>query len=327
MLLRPWNQRQQDVLNGPMIESDRNEFLHLFQEIVLESKARQLFITPREQKSNFGLAVWDSSPEHMPEAHAHNDIEVNYLDSGAFTYLYGGQMVRVEPGRVAVFWAGRPHQVILVDEGARFHGLSLPLGWFLNWRLPEEFVSEILRGDLIEPPLTPDVAGVGARIDQWIEDLIEDSMDRRRVMLVEIEAWLRRVALSMDPNNGYMPKSPHGGTHIVEAALEKVGLMARFVNEHYTDEITVPEIAHAVGLHPNYAVQLFKKKTGMTLVEFIARQRLAHAQLHLATTDRSVLDIALEAGFGSASRFYAVFRKAFGMSPNEYRTLIHAPRG
>jgi AraC-like DNA-binding protein len=50
------------------------------------------------------------------------------------------------------------------------------------------------------------------------------------------------------------------------------------------------------------------------------RLRLEHAKNALATSERAIADIALEAGFYDQSHFTAAFRRQFGMTPAEYRT-------
>jgi AraC-like DNA-binding protein len=79
------------------------------------------------------------------------------------------------------------------------------------------------------------------------------------------------------------------------------------------------EVAQAVGLHPNYAMSLFRRECGVTIWQYLLRLRLSHAQVLLLTSDKSVLSIALESGFGSLPRFYAAFSRESGMSPGEYR--------
>lgn len=284
-------------------------------------------MTPREQASNLGFALWDASPAMMPECHHHNDIEVNYIERGSFTYLHGGQLIELGKGTLAVFWAGRPHQVVELRGDPHFRGLSIPLNWFLNWEMPAALVHHIMDGEMIFPPVEGPVGSFPTLIRQWIADLSEDTAELRKTMLLEVQAWFRRVGLSLGPqpeSTGRFARSRALGP---KDGLEKVEEMARYIHEHYMDVLTTPEVAAAVGLHPNYAVQLFHRKTGSTLVDFITKQRLAHAQLHLATTDTQVLQIALESGFGSASRFYAVFRETFHMSPSEYRAMVRKPRG
>ena len=54
-------------------------------------------------------------------------------------------------------------------------------------------------------------------------------------------------------------------------------------------------------------------------MEFLTQQRLARSQHLLAMTDRTILDIALDSGFGSQARFYAVFKEYCKQTPREYR--------
>ena len=87
--------------------------------------------------------------------------------------------------------------------------------------------------------------------------------------------------------------------------------------------LNVQEIAGSVGLHPNYAMTLFHHKTGLTIMDYVTRQRVSHAQLLLATTDAKIVDVAFHAGFGSVSRFYSAFKSSCGMKPSEYRRCIY----
>ena len=72
-------------------------------------------------------------------------------------------------------------------------------------------------------------------------------------------------------------------------------------------------------LHPNYAMNLFQKTFGTTLINYLTQHRVSHAQRLLATTDQTITDIAFNSGFNSISRFNDAFRRACGCSPREYR--------
>ncbi len=66
---------------------------------------------------------------------------------------------------------------------------------------------------------------------------------------------------------------------------------------------------------------LFQRTFGTTLVKYITEHRLSHAQRLLVTTEESILNIAMNSGFGSLSRFNEAFRQALGCTPREYRKL------
>ncbi len=109
-----------------------------------------------------------------------------------------------------------------------------------------------------------------------------------------------------------------------DVVLDKVELIARYVAEHCTEPIQASDIGKVVDLHPDYAAALFRKSFGMTLSQFLAENRVSHAQYLLATTDTKILDVALQCGYQSVSRFNAVFKTLCGCTPREYRAQ-HAP--
>jgi transcriptional regulator GlxA family with amidase domain len=69
-------------------------------------------------------------------------------------------------------------------------------------------------------------------------------------------------------------------------------------------------------------MRLFRQVSGMTILEYLAQQRVGHAQRLLATTDLKIIDVAMESGFGSVCRFYKIFRKHCGATPRRYREAL-----
>jgi AraC-like DNA-binding protein len=104
--------------------------------------------------------------------------------------------------------------------------------------------------------------------------------------------------------------------------LGQVEAIAAFIAQHYREAIAMPQIAAAAELHPKYAMTLFRRHCGMTVGEYLTQQRLSQAQRLLVTTDAKIVDIAYGSGFGSVSRFYAVFERTCGQSPRAYRLSL-----
>ena len=138
------------------------------------------------------------------------------------------------------------------------------------------------------------------------------------MVLLEAEARLLRLSMNMPSRRR---QAELGG---VQAHLGKVERMTVFVAGHYTDDIAIADIAQAAELHPNSAMRLFRKACGMTLMEYLTMHRVCHAQQLLATTDIKIRSVAVDCGFGSASRFYAAFERIVGQRPREYRASIRS---
>lgn len=285
------------------------------------------FDASRPDFSPYGLTCerWTQAP--MARADRHNEIELNLLLEGSLTYLHGGDRVIVEAGSLAAFWAAIPHQILGPDvpcPAAEYFVATIPLAWFLQLPLPACFVQPILRGRFARERDATRFRQDVELFGRWAEDLNGPRAELRRASLLEIEARLVRLgwaAAAKEPerDSGPVEAHPRG-----EGELGKAEHMAWYIARNYAAPLSVEEIGREVGLHPGYAMTLFRKAFGMTLVTCINQHRLTHAQRLLTTTNQQILAIAFESGFGSLSRFNDAFRRAIGCTPRQYRSTHQA---
>ncbi len=226
----------------------------------------------------------------------------------------------VQPRRVTVFWAAMPHQIVAFEDITFYYVVTIPFGWVLQWGLPDHLLETLLHGrivadgdegsDTIDPPL----------FERWRHDMVTDPEANREIVLLELQARLLRLArrVSVQDVDSVSVETPRDRQH---THLERAEVMACYVARHYTTPLRVGDIASSVGLTPDYAATLFRKVFGMTLTDLITRHRIAHAQRNLVSTGDPILQIALDAGFDSLSRFNRAFRQLAGMTPREYRRM------
>jgi len=99
----------------------------------------------------------------------------------------------------------------------------------------------------------------------------------------------------------------------------RIATAVRFIELHFRQPMSLEELSALVGISPYHFLRTFKQVVGLTPHQFLLRRRLSEAALRLRTTTESVLDIALDAGFGDLSNFNHAFRAAFGTTPTNYR--------
>lgn len=97
-----------------------------------------------------------------------------------------------------------------------------------------------------------------------------------------------------------------------------------FITEHQDEDLTLTQVAQAVNTSAFYFCKMFKKTTGMTFTDYLARVRVEKVKNLLLNPHKRVSEAAFEAGFQSLSQFNRVFRKIAGESPSTYRDRIHA---
>lgn len=111
-----------------------------------------------------------------------------------------------------------------------------------------------------------------------------------------------------------------------ETAESPVIARARlFITEHQGEDLSLGQVAQAVNMSAFYFCKTFKKATGMTFTDYLARVRVEKVKNLLLNPHKRVSEAAYEAGFQSLSQFNRVFRKIAGESPSRYRERLHGP--
>lgn len=252
----------------------------------------------------------------MPVAHTHSDVEVNFLLSGKFSYVHGGTIATVEPLHFTVFWGGIPHWICSQETGQLGIWITLPLAWLLEWQLPRNLPARLFAGEVLSSrPVKTDAV----LLERWLADFQSGSADRRRAMMLEMQARFHRLALSKPAT----PIRAMGKKISPQTGLTQMERITDYVASHYQEPLAVDEIAAKVGLHGKYLMRLFKRHSGMSVGEYVARMRISHAQRLLLTTDMKIVDIALESGFASIGPFYRAFA---AYSPGVKRPLDYRRR-
>lgn len=265
----------------------------------------------------FTCVRWSPAPMSRPDRH--NEIELNLLSSGWLTYLLGGARVRIEAGRLSAFWAAIPHQIIDFGENTEYYVATIPLAWFLQCKLPDVYVQSLFSGRIIYESGAERSNIDSALFSSWEEDLKSKIPDVTKAVLLELEARLLRLSATYTPLAPASSSTRGRLNSAGDGALAKVEQMARMIAQHYTERLSVDRIADEVKLHPNYAMNLFHKAFGTTLIDYVTQHRVSHAQRLLVTTGDKIVDIASASGFGSLSRFNDAFRTCCGCSPRDYR--------
>jgi len=98
-----------------------------------------------------------------------------------------------------------------------------------------------------------------------------------------------------------------------------------FIAEHHSDEVALGDVAKAVNMSAFYFCKTFKRATGMTFTDYLARVRVEKVKNLLLNPHKRVSEAAFEAGFQSLSQFNRVFRRVAGEAPSAYRERVHPP--
>lgn len=101
----------------------------------------------------------------------------------------------------------------------------------------------------------------------------------------------------------------------------RVMKVKEYINQHYAEDVTLPELADLVGMSPSSFSRFFRLRTGKTLSSYLIDIRLGNAARALVDTTSNVSEICYACGFNNLSNFNRVFKSRKGVTPHEFRSM------
>ena len=92
-----------------------------------------------------------------------------------------------------------------------------------------------------------------------------------------------------------------------------------YIKKHFTEELSLQQLADNVHFSANYLSTQIKKKTGMSYISYITLLRTELASQLLVDTNLKVADVAARCGYRDSSYFNRIFCRKYGISPEQYR--------
>ncbi|WP_423732655.1 transcriptional regulator PocR [Hafnia paralvei] len=107
----------------------------------------------------------------------------------------------------------------------------------------------------------------------------------------------------------------------------KIKKALRYIDTHLSEELRLEDVAASVYLSPYYFSKLFKKYQGIGFNAWVNQQRMINAKEMLQHSDWSIASIAKNLGFSQTSYFCKVFRQAYNVTPQVFRSISSERRG
>lgn len=103
---------------------------------------------------------------------------------------------------------------------------------------------------------------------------------------------------------------------------KRLELIMGYVHDHYTDTISLEEIADLVALNEEYFCRFFKRFMGLTFLDYVNSVRLSHVYEDLVQTDLTITQILGLHGFTNYKLFMKLFKDTYGCTPKQKRLAL-----
>lgn len=253
--------------------------------------------------------------------HWHKEIELFYIQCGAVEY-YTPQGKTVFPeGSAGLVNSNILHMTRMPDgiphTSSPLHLFDASfLGGQQGSRIEQKYITPLIASPHIEIiPLMPDVPKEAALIDVIRDSfsiLPEEYGYEMKLRSVLSEIWCRFLSFAEPLRDS---KAANNKTN------DKLKMMMVYIHEHFSEKITVAEIAAAAFISERECFRAFQECLHITPVEYLKGYRIQNACHMLATGRESITTISHACGLGSSSYFGKVFREKVGCTPLEYRRI------
>ncbi|QPC45808.1 response regulator transcription factor [Mangrovibacillus cuniculi] len=95
--------------------------------------------------------------------------------------------------------------------------------------------------------------------------------------------------------------------------------ITKYVEEHFREEINLQDIANTFFMSREHISRKFKQEHNLTITEYITKKRLEESKKLLKKPQLKIYEVAYQVGYQNDKYFSKVFKKYYGITPNDYR--------
>lgn len=253
--------------------------------------------------------------------HSRNALIVHAMKNFEVTYILEGTMEWITNDQIIVT---RQHDVLITHPNDKLAILenSFPVSECIFLQLKPDTEDEEFR------QLIHQLHGIGTRKVSFGDDnsapfrrMVEEHLKSDTMSLPLCKALAMDIIIRLIRQNKSCEDMRPGENSMFQKTI------ITYLEKHLKEEITVGDMADAMGYSESHFRALFRKVSDISPVQFLQHLRIESAQRLIREKRLSLTEIAFEVGFNSSQYFSNVFKKQIGLSPREYRNALSKARG
>lgn len=254
----------------------------------------------------------------MQTNHYHDHYEIYYQLAGERYYFIKDRSYYIKKGDIVVIDMHELHKTT-------FAGAVEYERMLINFKKEYLFdyincMKDLNPLEVFRKPIN--IYSLGLAEQKYIEQLLykmKDEYEEKpegyetylKISLIELLILLNRSSEKMKNKHLEYPSALH----------RKISQIASYINNNYSRQLTLNQVAENFKVSPYYFCRTFKEVTGFTFTEYLNTTRVKEAQKLLLQSDLKVIDIAEKVGFDSSTHFGRIFKSRTGVSPLQYRKI------
>ncbi len=259
--------------------------------------------------------------------HYHSAFELTLIIAGEGKRFVGNNITDFRPGDLVLLGANLPH----CWQNHRQDWLHSQEDGQQAQALVIHFTADFLGADFFNKPECRSIKKLldKARGGFSIQGPTQDRVVREMLALKDLNPFSRLLSLlnilqliSVAGVDAQSIDANENNYQLSTSDLERINRIYAYVIANYTQEVHLDEVAHLANMTETAFCRYFKKITKKTFVSLVTEFRIKHACDLLRTSNKSMVEICFESGFGNLSHFNKQFKQYMNETPLQYRKLV-----
>lgn len=247
---------------------------------------------------------------HIP-MHYHDTLEILYCLNGSIKVHVDGQSIELKHKQLIVFDANEVHALHSDSSLYMFICIQIDKKQLATYIPDLELYRIVCRPIPVDHPSYDHYLQLCRDILKLVSyNKNEATTDKLRLngAILSIFADLIDYFSIFTPSQTSSPEKKPNDT---------IREIITYVNEHFTEDITLEDMASMCGFSKEYFCRYFKQHMGLTFLRYLGEVRIAYAGKLLTTSDIAISDAMLKCGFTNQTIFNRLFKEIYGMTPRE----------
>tara|TARA_R110002167_G_scaffold49412_20_gene144763 strand:+ start:1094 stop:1942 length:849 start_codon:yes stop_codon:yes gene_type:complete len=249
--------------------------------------------------------------------HSHKNFELNYITSGTGRRIVGDHISSFEKGDLVLMGPELPHCWEVLDTDLDEAPTCIVT----------HFSEDIVNSDFFKMPELGKVVALLKQANRGIRFKTEDDTELKEILTelsssegLEYYIGLLKVFNSLlKIEDRERLSNPINGATVFSKNIEKINKVYEYVFQNIQDGIRLEDASAVLNMAPSSFCRFFRKKTGLTFMEYVKNVRVGLAAKLLAETDKQITQICFESGYNNLANFNHYFKANMGKTPSDYR--------